>query len=112
MIRRFFDKEALAAISTFFGFTLIVPVFFLLRSRDEYIRFWSAQALTFFVLILIVDWIALLARVFNFLPSLIFILTVVVWMTMVYKSWLGVIWEIPFIGKLARRVQKQAGSRS
>ena len=111
MLRRFFDKEALAALSTFFGFTLVVPAFILFRSRDEYVRFWAAQSLTFFLLVFLVDWVTLLVRGFNFLPSLIFILTAVVWLTMVYKSWLGIFWQIPFVGALAKRVQKQGGSR-
>src|SRR3989344_4637227 len=112
MLRRFFDRESVAALTTFFGFTLIVPAFILFRSKDEYIRFWAAQSLTFFILVLLVDWLTLLFRGFNFLPSLIFILTGIVWTTMVYKSWLGITWKIPFVGDLARRVQKQGGSSS
>lgn len=111
MLRRFFDKETIAVISTSLGFTLIVPAFILFRSKDEYVRFWAAQSLVFFTLVLLVDWITLLVRGFNFLPSLIFVLTAVVWLIMVYKSWLGVIWKIPFVGSLTRRVQKQGGSR-
>lgn len=109
MLRRFLDKETVAAISTFFGFTLIVPAFILFRSKDEYVRFWAAQSLVFFVLVLIVDWITLRVRGFNFLPSLVFILTASVWLTMIYKSWLGTIWRIPFVWALAKRVQKQGG---
>lgn len=112
MLRRFFDHEAVAAISAFFGFTLIVPALIFVRSKNDYVRFWAAQSIVFFILILLIDWITLLVRGFNFLPSLIFVITAVVWLTMVYKSWTGTLWEIPFIGKIAKRVQKQGGSRS
>lgn len=120
MLKRVLDKqslplrgrETLAAISTFFGFTLIVPIFVFLRSKDEYVRFWAAESLTFFVLVFLVDAVVLRIRVFNFLPSLIFVLTMIVWLVMVYKSWLGYTWEIPIVGKLAKRVHKQGGSRT
>ncbi|MBI4157515.1 hypothetical protein HY502_01565 [Candidatus Woesebacteria bacterium] len=111
MLRRVFNKENIAVLSTILGFTLVVPTFILFRSKDEYVRFWAAQSLTFFILVLLVDWITLLVRGFNFLPSLIFIITAVVWTTMVYKSWLGITWKIPLVGTLASRVQKQRGSR-
>ena len=84
MLRRFFDRESVAALTTFFGFTLIVPAFILFRSKDEYVRFWAAQSLTFFILVLLVDWLTLLFRGFNLLPSLIFIFTGIVWATIVY----------------------------
>ncbi len=112
MLKRVFDAETLAAISALFGFTLIVPAIFLWRSKDELVRFWSAQSLVFFLLIFLADTLVLRIRIFNFLPSLIFILTMIVWLIMVYKSWLGVKWEIPLIGKLVQRVYKPRGSRS
>ena len=105
-MRKIFDKETLAAISTLFGFTLIVPALFLFRSKDEFVRFWAGQALVFFTLVFVVDWLVLLVRIISFLPSLIFILTLIVWLIMVYKSWLRVTWEMPFIGRLTRRVFK------
>lgn len=105
-------KENLAAVSTFFGFTLIVPALILFRSKDEYVRFWAAQSLAFFILVFLADWAVLLIRVFNFLPSLIFIITMLVWLIMVYKSWIGVTWQIPMLGRLAKRVYKQRGSRA
>lgn len=104
-------KENLAAISTFFGFTLVVPALILFRSKDGYVRFWAAQSLVFFGLVFLVDWFVLLTRIFNFLPSLIFIATMVVWLIMIYKSWLGTTWEMPLVGKLAKRVYKSRGSR-
>lgn len=106
------DKETWAAISTLLGFSLIVPAFIFWRSKDEYVRFWAAQSLTFFILIFALDTIVLQFRLFNFLPSLIFVITMIVWLIMVYKSWLGYTWQIPLIGHLARRVQQQGGSRS
>lgn len=111
-MRKIFDKEMLAAISTLLGFTLVVPALFLWRSKDELIRFWAAQSLTFFILVFVADTVVLRIRIFNFLPSLIFILTMIIWLTMVYKSWLGTYWEIPLIGTLARRVYKPQGSRT
>ena len=112
MLRRVLDRETRAAISTFFGFTLIVPALILFRSKDEYVRFWAGQSLAFFILVFLADWVVLLIRVFNFLPSLIFLLTVLVWLIMVYKSWLGETWQIPLIGKLAKRVYQSRGSRA
>lgn len=111
MLKRLLDKETVAAVSAILGFTLIVPALILFRSKDEYVRFWAAQSLVFFILVLLVDWITLLFRGFNFLPSLIFILTAAVWLMMVYKSWLGMIWRIPFVWVLAKRVQEQGRSR-
>lgn len=110
-MRRFLDRETLAAIATLFGLTLFVPAFIFWRSKDGYVRFWAAQSLTFFVLVFLLDALVLRIRFFNFLPSLIFVITMIVWLIMVYKSWLGYAWEIPFVGRLAKRVHQQGGSR-
>lgn len=111
-MKKLLDREILAAISTGLGFTIFVPALLFWRSKDPYVRFWAAESLTFFVLVFLLDTIVLRIRLFNFLPSLIFILTIIIWLIMVYKSWLGYTWEIPLIGKLARHVHKQGGSRS
>ena len=111
-MRKMLDKETSAAIATGLGFTLIVPAIMFWRAKDEYVRFWAAQSLVFFLLVFLADAIVLRIRIFNFLPSLIFLLTMIVWLIMVYKSWLGYTWEIPLVGKLAKRVHKQGGSRT
>lgn len=106
MFKRFFDKEMVAALTTTFSFTIVVPLFIFFRSKDEYVRFWAAQSVIFFLIIFLIDSINFLFRGFNFLPAIIFLVTGLVWLTMVYKSWLGTYWRIPFVGGLARRVFK------
>src|SRR3990167_3726998 len=66
-MRKVLDTETLAPIATGLGFKLIGPAVIFWRSKDEYVRFWAAQSLVFFVLVFLLDAIVLRIRLFNFL---------------------------------------------
>jgi len=101
-------KETEAALAVLLGPTLVVPVLFILLEKDELVRFWAFQSIIVNLSLFVLNWILVLTIFLIFLTPLVFILGVVLWLFMTYKAWMGVKWEVPFIGKFAVKLQKKA----
>jgi uncharacterized membrane protein len=99
-------KNTAAALSYVLG--PVSGVLFLLLEKDAYIRFHAAQS------IVVVGGLTVLWMVLPFtlillpLTPLVFVVLFILWLMLIYKSWQGDEWEVPFLGKYARMLVKKA----
>jgi|SRR3989344_786311 len=101
-------KETSAALATLLGPTLVVPILFILLEKDEFVRFWAFQSIVVNLVLFVLNWVLVLTIFLVFATPLVFILGLILWLTMTYKAWQGVRWEVPFIGKFAVQLMKRA----
>ena len=101
-------KETSAALAVLLGPTLVVPVLFILLEKDEFVRFWAFQSIVVNLSLFVLNWVLILTIFLVFATPLVFILGIILWLTMTYKAWQGIKWEVPFIGKFAVQLQKKA----
>lgn len=101
-------KETAAALCTLLGPTLVVPVLFLLLEKDEFVKFWAFQSIVVYIALFALNWVLVLTVFLIFLTPIVFILGLVLWLVMTYKAWQGDMWEVPFLGKLAKQLMKRA----
>jgi len=94
-------KNTAAALSYVLG--PITGIIFLVLERDKYVRFHAMQSIVFgvvaFVLNMVLGFTIILALV---LPIL-WVVEFILWLVLIYKAWQGEEWEIPVLGKFARR---------
>jgi len=100
-------KETAAALSTLLGPTLVVPVLFLLLEKDAYVRFWAMQSIVTFGFLFLLNWVLIFSVVLAFFAGLVWIAGVILLLVMTYKAWQGQEWEVPFLGKFARKFLKK-----
>jgi len=82
-------------------------VFFLLE-KDSFIRFHSAQSIVVFGLMMVLQVVLPMTIILIPLVPLLFIATFILWLALIYKSWQGEEWEVPYLGKYARMLVKKA----
>lgn len=97
-------KETAAALAALLGPTIVVPVLFLLLEKDAHVRFYSMQSLVTFLSLYIINWVLVFSIFLAFLAPLVFILGVILWLILTYKAWQGDRWEVPLLGRIAKRL--------
>lgn len=99
-------RNTAAALSYVFG--PISGVIFMLLEKDAYIRFHAAQS------IVVIGGLSLLWTVLPFtiilipMIPLLFIGLFILWLMLIYRSWQGEEWEVPYLGKYVRILVKKA----
>jgi len=101
-------KESSAALAVLLGPTLVVPVLFLLLEKDEYVKFWAFQSIVVYMTMYVLNWVLVFSVFLIVATPLVFILGIVLWLTMTYKAWQGVKWEVPLLGQLAKQLMNKA----
>jgi len=81
-------------------------LFFYIFSKNVFVRFHAMQSIVTFSVLVLLQIILTFIPVLSRLVPLLTILTFVLWLVLIYRSWLGDRWEVPFIGKLAARFVK------
>ncbi|OGM01945.1 hypothetical protein A2115_03765 [Candidatus Woesebacteria bacterium GWA1_41_8] len=81
---------------------------FLILEKDSYVRFHAMQSIVVFVALVVLQWVFGLTLVLLPLVPLISILMFVLWLLLIYKAWQGDEWEVPVLGKYARKFLKKA----
>lgn len=99
------NKNTAGALSYVLG--PITGVIFLVLEKDPYVRFHAMQSIVIFVSLFILQWIFGLTIVLLPLVPLISLLAFVLWLLLIYKAWQGEEWEVPLIGKYARKFVKK-----
>lgn len=97
-------KNTAAALS-YVLFTLTGIVFYVLE-KDPYVRFHAMQSIVVFTSLFILQILLGLTFIFAFVVPLISILWFVLWLVLIYKAWQGEEWEVPLLGKYARKFAK------
>jgi uncharacterized membrane protein len=98
-------KNTAAALSYVLG--PVTGVVFLLLEKDPYVKFHAMQSIVVFASLFVLQWILVLTIILAPLSSLLIIIGFVLWLMLIYKAWKGEEWEVPFLGKYARKFVKK-----
>ncbi|WP_458187659.1 DUF4870 domain-containing protein [Haladaptatus sp. NG-WS-4] len=112
------DENIAGALSYQFA-PLTGIIFFLVESKNEFVRFHAAQSIVFgvglfalyvamsifqFALLLIPRIGGLFSLLFTLIYFVVGFLAFVTWLFLLYKAYLGETYELPVFGKLAARI--------
>ncbi len=75
-------------------------VFVLVEKDNQYVRFHAMQSVMFFAALTILSFVPVLGWL---LSPLLMILGFIVWLVAIYKSYNGETFELPVVGKLAKK---------
>src|SRR3990167_10687757 len=98
-------KNTAAALSYVLG--PITGVVFYVLEKDPYVRFHAMQSIVVFVALFVLQWVFGLTLILLPLVPLLSILGFVLWLLLIYKAWQGNEWEVPVLGKYARKFLKK-----
>jgi uncharacterized membrane protein len=106
-LRSGLDKNTAAAFSYILFF--VSGIGFYILEKDPFVRFHSLQSVIVFVTLFLLSFIVgLFRQYFNLdLTPLISIAVFTLWLILIYKAWQGEEWEVPVLGKFARKFAKQ-----
>jgi len=91
-------RNTAAALSYLLG--PISGFLFLVFEKDPFVRFHSAQSVVVFGLLLVL-WV-----IFFPLVPLLVLIGFILWLVLIYKAWMGEEFEVPVLGKYARKIIK------
>jgi len=100
-----FKKETAGAFTYVLG--PITGIFFLVTSKDPFVRFHAMQSIVVFIALFVVQWILGITIILFPLSALIGLVTFALWLILIYKAWQGEEWEVPVLGKVARDFLKK-----
>ena len=86
----------------------ITGVIFLILEKDPFVRFHAMQSIVVFVTLFVLQWVLGLTVILLVLVPLVGILSFILWLMCIYKAWMGKEWEVPVLGKFARKLAKKA----
>lgn len=81
----------------------ITGLFFLVISKDDFVKFHARQSVVVFSVLIVLQIILGLIPYLSRLIPLLTILIFVLWLVLIYKAWLGDRWEVPVLGDMANR---------
>jgi uncharacterized membrane protein len=99
-------KETTGALAYVLG--PITGIFFLVTSKDTFVRFHAMQSTVVFIVMFVLQWVLGITIILFPLSALVGLVTFVLWLILIYKAWQGQEWEVPVLGKVARNLLKKA----
>ena len=99
-------KETAGALAYVLG--PLTGIFFLVTSKDAFVRFHAMQSTVVFVVMFVVQWALGITIILFPLSALVGLVTFVLWLVLIYKAWQGQEWEVPVLGKVAKNLLKKA----
>jgi len=99
------NKNTSAALS--YVLLFISGIVFLLIEKDKYVRFHAAQSVVVFGTLFVLQWVFALTIILAWLVPFITLLSFVLWLLLIYRAWQGDEWEVPVLGKYARKLVKK-----
>lgn len=85
----------------------VTGVVFLVLEKDAFVRFHAMQSTVLFGVLFLLQWVFGLTIVLLPLVPLISLFGFVLWLLLIYKAWQGEEWEVPVLGKYARKLVKK-----
>jgi uncharacterized membrane protein len=85
----------------------VTGVVFLVLEKDAFVRFHAMQSIVVFVGLFLLQWVFGLTIILLALVPLISLFGFVLWLILIYKAWQGEEWEVPVLGKYARKLVKK-----
>lgn len=99
-------KETAGALAYVLG--PITGIFFLITSKDEFVKFHAMQSTVVSVAIFVLQWVLGITVILFPLAALISLVGFILWLVLIYKAWQGQEWEVPVLGKMARKFLKKS----
>jgi len=99
-------KEMAGALAYVLG--PVTGIFFLVTSKDSFVRFHAMQSIVAFVVLFVLQWGLGITIILFPLSAIIGLITFALWLILIYKAWQGDEWEAPIFGKMARNFLKKA----
>lgn len=99
-------KEIAGALAYVLG--PITGIFFLVTSKDAFVRFHAMQSTVVFVVLFVLQWVLGITIILFPLSALVGLASFVLWLILIYKAWQGQEWEVPVLGKFAKKFLKKA----
>jgi len=99
------NKNTAGALS--YVLLFVTGIIFLIIEKDPFVRFHAMQSTVVFGTLFVLQWIFTITIVLLPLVPLITILGFVLWLLLIYKAWQGQEWEVPVLGKYARKFVKK-----
>ncbi len=94
-------KETAAALS--YVLLIVTGVIFLLMERNPFVRFHAMQSIVFSIAVFVVNTVLGIIPVINFIVPFLMLAEFVLWLVLIYQASQGVEWELPVLGKYARK---------
>jgi len=94
-------KNTSAALSYVLG--PITGVIFLVLEKDSFVRFHAMQSIVFSVAALLINTVIGATIILAILLPVLSVVEFVLWLLLIYKAWQGQEWELPYLGKIARK---------
>jgi uncharacterized membrane protein len=91
-------KNTAAALSYVLGW--LTGIVFLLIEKDPFVRFHAMQSVVTFGILTIASFVPIIGWI---LSPLIMIAGFVLWLVLIYKAYQGQEFELPVVGKMARK---------
>lgn len=98
-------KETAGALSYVLG--PVTGIFFLVTSKDPFVRFHAMQSTVVFVALMVLQWVFGITIILIPLSALVGVATFILWLVLIYKAWQGDQWEVPVLGKVAKDLLKK-----
>lgn len=107
------DKKGLTglprnvAASLSYVLLFLSGIVFLILEKDPFVRFHAMQSIVVFGFIFILQWVFAITIFLVPLSGLLAIGAFILWLILIYKAWKGEEWEVPYLGKYARKFVKK-----
>ena len=98
-------KETAGALAYVLG--PVTGIFFLVTSKDPFVKFHAMQSTVVFVVMFVLQWALGITIILFPLSALIGIVSFVLWLVLIYKAWQGEMWKVPVLGKVAENLLKK-----
>ncbi|MGD8744283.1 MAG: hypothetical protein PVJ52_01650 [Candidatus Woesebacteria bacterium] len=98
-------KNTAAALSYVLG--PVTGVVFLLLERDSFVKFHAMQSIVVFVSLFVLQTLMSITIILIPLVPLVTLAGFVLWLLLIFKAWQGEEWEVPMVGRYARRFVKK-----
>lgn len=99
-------KNTSAALAYVLG--PVTGILFLILEKDKFVRFHAMQSIVVLGGLWVVSWILPFTIVLALLVPIIWVITFILWLVLIYKAWQGEEWEVPVLGKIARNLAAKA----
>ncbi len=98
-------KETAGALAYVLG--PITGIFFLVTSKDPFVRFHAMQSTVVFVALFVLQWALGITVILFPISALVGLASFILWLVLIYKAWQGEEWEVPVLGKLTKIIFKK-----
>ena len=105
--------ENVAGLLTYILGWVTGVVFLLIEKENSFVRFHAMQSIVVFVPLTVLSWVVgiLPTGFFSFVGDLLWVLTLFLWLFLMYQAFQGKRYKLPFAGDYAESQLKNIGSR-